>query len=86
MRERDKIGRERYGTPLQTRNGRRHLVDAYQERLDYVVYLRGWMEENYDKRDTSSYKFIVEDYEDSIISLQYLRRTIDQEASKEGVK
>ena len=45
MRDRDKVGRERYGTPLQTNNGRDALVDAYQEALDLVVYLRQAIEE-----------------------------------------
>lgn len=40
MKERDQVGRERYGTPLQPFNGRDALVDAYQEALDLVVYLR----------------------------------------------
>jgi hypothetical protein len=40
MHERDQVGRERYGTPLQPHNGRDALVDAYQEALDLVVYLR----------------------------------------------
>lgn len=40
MRERDDIGRSRYGTPLQPFNGRDALVDAYQELLDGAVYLR----------------------------------------------
>lgn len=40
MRERDRVGRERYGTPLQANNGRDALVDAYQEALDLAVYLR----------------------------------------------
>lgn len=40
MRARDRVGRERYGTPLQPHNGRDALVDAYQEALDLVVYLR----------------------------------------------
>jgi len=40
MRERDAEGRRRYGTPLQPFNGRKPLVDAYQEALDQVVYLR----------------------------------------------
>ncbi len=40
MRDRDTVGRERYGTPLQPHNGRDALVDAYQEALDLVVYLR----------------------------------------------
>ena len=45
MRERDRVGRARYGTPLQTHNGRNALVDAYQEALDLVVYLRQAIEE-----------------------------------------
>ena len=40
MRERDQLGRRRYGTPLQAHNGRDALVDAYQEALDLAVYLR----------------------------------------------
>ncbi len=40
MRERDHIGRERYGTPLQAHNGRDALADAYAECLDMAVYLR----------------------------------------------
>jgi hypothetical protein len=38
MNERDKIGRERYGTPLQPFNGRDALVDLTQELLDAVAY------------------------------------------------
>lgn len=45
MRERDRVGRQRYGTPLQVNNGRDALVDAYQEALDLVVYLRQAIEE-----------------------------------------
>ena len=45
MHERDKIGRERYKTPLQPNNGRDPLVDAYQESLDQSVYLRQEIEE-----------------------------------------
>lgn len=45
MQERDRVGRQRYGTPLQTGNGRDMLIDAYQEALDLVVYLRGEIEE-----------------------------------------
>ena len=40
MRDRDAIGRARYGTPLQPHNGRDALVDAYQESLDLAAYLR----------------------------------------------
>lgn len=45
MAARDKLGRERYGTPLQANNGRDALIDAYQEALDLVVYLRQAIEE-----------------------------------------
>lgn len=45
MHERDVVGRERYGTPLQANNGRDALLDAYQEALDLVVYLRQAIEE-----------------------------------------
>ena len=46
MRERDAVGRERYGTPLTSHNGRDHLVDAYQEILDSVVYLANELDEH----------------------------------------
>lgn len=45
MRARDRTGREKYGVPLQAHNGRDPLVDAYQEALDLVVYLRQAIEE-----------------------------------------
>jgi hypothetical protein len=45
MRARDRVGRQCYGTPLQAHNGRDALVDAYQEALDLVVYLRQAIEE-----------------------------------------
>ena len=45
MVARDVEGRRKYGTPLQAFNGRDALVDAYQEALDLVVYLRQAIEE-----------------------------------------
>lgn len=45
MQERDKLGRERYGTPLQAGNGRDALVDAYEEELDKTVYLKQFLME-----------------------------------------
>lgn len=45
MEARNRLGIERYGTPLQAHNGRDALVDAYQEALDLVVYLRQAIEE-----------------------------------------
>lgn len=38
--ERERVGIERYGVPLQAHNGRDALVDAYQEALDLAAYLR----------------------------------------------
>lgn len=40
IKQRDEIGIERYGTRLQPFNNRNPLIDAYQEALDLVVYLR----------------------------------------------
>lgn len=40
MHARDKLGRKRYGTPLQPFNGRDALRDAFEEALDLVVYLK----------------------------------------------
>lgn len=39
LKAREKVGIERYGTPLKTNNGRDPLVDAYQEGLDLVQYM-----------------------------------------------
>lgn len=46
IEERNAMGIAKYGTPLQVFNGRDPLVDAYQEALDLVVYLRQAIEEN----------------------------------------
>lgn len=43
--ERDAFGRAKYGVPLRANDGRDTLVDAYQEALDLVVYLRKAIEE-----------------------------------------
>lgn len=40
MIDRDRVGQEKYGVRLQPMNGRDPLIDAYQEALDLVVYLR----------------------------------------------
>ena len=40
MQERIDMGYKKYGTYLQTNNGRDSLWDAYQEALDLVMYLR----------------------------------------------
>lgn len=40
MQERDEMGERKHKVRLQPFNGRDCLVDAYQEALDLVVYLR----------------------------------------------
>jgi hypothetical protein len=40
MEARRDMGVAKYGTPLQTFNGRDPLIDAYQEALDLAVYLK----------------------------------------------
>ncbi len=45
MHRRRVLGINRYGTPLQTENGRDALQDAYEEALDLCVYLRQAIEE-----------------------------------------
>ena len=40
IRERDEYGQKKYSTRLQPFNGRDALIDAYQEALDLIVYLR----------------------------------------------
>jgi hypothetical protein len=45
LEERERVGIQRYGTPLQAHNGRDALVDAYQEALDLACYVRQAIEE-----------------------------------------
>lgn len=40
LEEREQVGTQRYGRPLQLFNGRNAMVDAYQEVLDLACYLR----------------------------------------------
>ena len=40
IRERDAMGLRKYGQRLTPGDGRNSLIDAYQEALDLVVYLR----------------------------------------------
>lgn len=47
IEDRKRLGIERYGTVLQAFNGRNALVDAYQEALDLVIYLRQVLEEDH---------------------------------------
>ncbi len=45
LKERVKLGKSRYGTVLQTNNGRDALLDAYEEAMDLAIYLRQVIEE-----------------------------------------
>jgi len=45
LEEREQVGIQRYGTPLQAFNGRDALRDAYEEALDLACYLRQAMAE-----------------------------------------
>lgn len=45
IEERRRVGIQRYGTPLQTFNGRDALIDLYQELLDAAMYTRQLIEE-----------------------------------------
>jgi hypothetical protein len=40
LEERERLGIERYGTPLRPHNGRNALQDAYEEALDLACYLK----------------------------------------------
>ena len=40
LTDRDTVGRQKYGQSLKTFTGRDALMDAYQEALDLVMYLR----------------------------------------------
>ena len=45
LRERERVGVQRYGIRLQAHNGRDALRDAYEEALDLAIYLRQVIEE-----------------------------------------
>lgn len=49
---RKQVGIERYGTVLQPFNGRKTLVDAYEESLDQTVYLRSLVQMQRARRET----------------------------------
>lgn len=55
MRQRDNEGRKKYGTPLQTSNGRDALIDLYQELLDACVYTRQEIERRSQKESCCSF-------------------------------
>ncbi len=50
LMQRDQLGKEKYGTSLETHNGRSSLWDAYQEALDFIIYFRKHLLELEDKK------------------------------------
>lgn len=50
IRQRMELGKQRYGTYLETHNGRDALQDAYDEKLDDVFYTKQYMLEREDLR------------------------------------
>lgn len=45
LEARAEMGKQKYGTLLESNNGRDALMDAYQEALDLAMYLRQLIEE-----------------------------------------
>jgi len=60
MEARREMGLRKYGTVLQPNNGRNALVDAYQEALDLVVYLRQKIEEEKIRDEKEKYTIFGE--------------------------
>lgn len=73
MEERRRLGIARYGVPVQPGNGRNALVDAYQEALDLVVYLKQDLEEQATPAVAYLYSFAMK------MALD-IRRVIDRRA------
>jgi hypothetical protein len=67
IQQRMLLGMERYGVPLQAHNGRDALVDAYEEQLDHVKYLRQEIEERADHRAEGA-------AEEASLTIAYLER------------
>lgn len=57
LKKRSEFGEKKYGTKLMTFNGRKPLVDLYQELCDALVYLKQELME----RETKE-KFIIQSY------------------------
>jgi uncharacterized coiled-coil DUF342 family protein len=73
MQERAAIGAAKYGVPLTAGNGRRPLVDAYQEALDLSVYLRQAIEEEQAREAAAT---------DLLVQEQVLRHQYGTEAAQ----
>jgi hypothetical protein len=69
------FGLDKYGTALQTGNGRDFLLDLYQELQDAAVYARGFLLEH----DEGSLEWLVafETYDDIVGHLTRVRRLLN---------
>jgi hypothetical protein len=56
LKARSNMGRAKYGTRLKTNNGRDALMDAYQEILDALMYLKQEIMEREDPADGPLWK------------------------------
>lgn len=45
LKDRKQLGLKRYGVALQAHNGRNAILDAYEEAMDLVIYLKQALEE-----------------------------------------
>lgn len=61
LAERKAAGTKKYGQPLRAFNGRRALVDAYQEAIDMTLYLRQQITENGERSTTPPVDVITTD-------------------------
>ena len=77
MVARDRVGRARYGTPLQPHNGRDALIDAYQEALDLTVYLKQYLVENVETRHAGEMRRINLMYRDALDLVTRIREAIN---------
>lgn len=73
MRERKEMGLRKYNTILQPHNGRDSVVDAYQESLDLMAYLRNELE----KRSSEPSLSLTRAYQYAINVALLLRREIE---------
>jgi hypothetical protein len=83
--ERVRVGIERYGEPLKPNNGREALVDAYQEAIDLVMYLRQRVTEeeqglSYTKQlqnDVLNYSNRIRELNEKVLHLERLGESKD---------
>ena len=76
MRDRDSLGRARYGSPLRANNGRDACRDAREEALDYAAYS---MQRIMECKNNPSLRKIMKKVFDTAIKNIFLEAIIDRE-------